>query len=97
MGYTLYQNNNIKIAGKGSTGRTEAKNLNEQLAMKQVMSDPLKGAKQLELIMKDSRWAATEGWVKMEYVVRLSNDQKVVIHYVYNTVTKAFDDFKFVN
>ena len=96
-GYTLYQNNNIKIAGKGSTGRTEAKNLNEQLAMKQVISDPLNGAKQLDLIMQDSRWLASEGWVKMEYVVRLSNGMKVVIHYVYNTVTKVFDDFKFVN
>ena len=96
-GYTLYQNNNIKIAGKGSTGRTEAKNLNEQLAMKHVISDPLNGAKQLDLIMQDSRWLASEGWVKMEYVVRLSNGMKVVIHYVYNTVTKVFDDFKFVN
>ena len=42
----------ITIAGKGSTGRVEAKNLNEQLAMKQVMSDPLNGATNLSKLAK---------------------------------------------
>jgi filamentous hemagglutinin len=81
---------NITVAGKGSTGRTEAKNLNEQLAMKQVYSNPLQGAKQLNVTMSDSRWSAKDGWVKMS-----QNVNGTEIHFVYNTITKAFDDFKF--
>ncbi|WP_169713823.1 hypothetical protein [Paludifilum halophilum] len=48
-----------KSLGRGSTGRTTPNNLNEQLAMKEVLSDPLKGAKELKsLTMTDSRWPA---------------------------------------
>lgn len=36
-----------KSLGKGSTGRTTAKNLEEQIAMKSVLSNPLKGAKEI--------------------------------------------------
>jgi hypothetical protein len=89
-GYTVYKNNNITAVGKGSTGRTEAKNLNEQLAMKQVYSNPLQGAKQLNIAMSDSRWLAKDGWVKMS-----QNVNGTEIHFVYNTITKVFDDFKF--
>ena len=95
-GYKIYTNSSITIAGKGSTGRVEAKNLNEQLAMKQVMSNPLSGAKQLNITLTDSRWLANDGWVKMQNIVKLSDGTKIVIHFVYNTITKAFDDFKFV-
>jgi len=101
-GYKLYQNNpnqtnnKVTIAGKGSTGRVEARNLNEQLAMKQVISNPLEGAKQLKnVVMNDPRWLASDGWVKMSNVVRLNDGTKIDIHFVYNTVTKVFDDFKF--
>jgi RHS repeat-associated protein len=87
--------NNITIAGKGSTGRVEAANLNEQLAMKQVMSNPLEGATRINITMTDSRWHPRYGWVKMQNIVKLSNGTKITIHYVYNTVTKVFDDFKF--
>lgn len=94
----MYQNSQIIIAGKGSTGRTEAENLNEQLAMKQVMSNPLSGAKELTNIkMNDSRWLSSDGWAKMERTIRLSDGAKVVIHFVYNTITGVFDDFKFKN
>jgi filamentous hemagglutinin len=58
--------------------------------MKQVIADPLKGAKQLDIVMNDSRWLSSEGWVKMAV-----NINGVEIHFVYNTITKMFDDFKF--
>ena len=40
--------------------------------------------------MSDSRWPAEEGWVKMQ-----QNVKGVIIHYVYNPVMDAVDDFKF--
>jgi filamentous hemagglutinin len=40
--------------------------------------------------MTDSRWPATDGWVKMA-----QNVNGVEVHYVKNTVTGAVDDFKF--
>lgn len=81
----------VDILSKGSTGRTVANNLNEQLAMQEVMSNPLDGTKELTSVkMTDPRWPASDGWVKMSKTVNGSE-----IHYVYNTTTGAFDDFKF--
>lgn len=39
--------------------------------------------------------AASEGWVKMQNVVTLPDGSKTVIHFDYNKITGAFDDFKF--
>jgi RHS repeat-associated protein len=74
--------------GLGSTGRTIAANLNEKLAMEEVMAE-LKGTK-LPLQMNDSRWPAGGGWVKMSQTVN-----GVEIHWVENIITGAVDDFKF--
>jgi hypothetical protein len=74
----------------GSTGRTVARNLKEQLAMQEAMSNPAAGTR-LALLMNDSRWPAADGWVKMA-----QNINGVEIHYVRNTITGAVDDFKFV-
>ena len=41
--------------------------------------------------MGDSRWPGADGWVKMQQI-----EGDVNIHYVYNTITGAVDDFKFV-
>ena len=80
---------------RGSTGRTAARNLYEQLAMKQVKSNPLKYGKRLKKItMSDARWMASAGWVKMQAVIKTSKGN-ITIHYLYNTVLKVFDDFKF--
>ncbi|MBF0788318.1 hypothetical protein IR123_10595 [Streptococcus sp. 19428wC2_LYSM12] len=87
--------NPVSIAGRGSTGRTIANTLNEQLAMQEVMSNPLAGAFEIPITMTDPRWMGTEGWVKMQRIVTLSDGTKVNIHYVYNKLTGAFDDFKF--
>lgn len=85
-----------KIAGRGSTGRTEPNSLFEQMSMHQVKSNPLKGANQLPIQLGDERWKSTSGWVKMESVVRSSDGiTKSNIHFVYNKNTGVFDDFKF--
>ncbi len=77
--------------GKGSTGRMIPQNLHEQLAMKEVISNPLSNARELQSIrMTDPRWLEQDGWVKMS-----KNVNNIEIHYVYNTKTDAFDDFKF--
>jgi hypothetical protein len=76
--------------GRGSTGRTEPANLKEQLAMEEAQSNPTAGRVLTRITMSDSRWPAEEGWVKMQQNVR-----GVTIHYVYNPVMDAVDDFKF--
>jgi filamentous hemagglutinin len=65
-------------------------NLNEQLAMRQAVVDPASGTR-LPFVMGDSRWPASEGWIKMS-----QNNLGVEIHYVYNVETGASADFKFV-
>jgi RHS repeat-associated protein len=74
----------------GSTGRTEAASLAEQLAMQAAKSNPAAG-RVLEVTMSDARWPASAGWVKMA-----QNVNGVEIHYVYNARTGLATDFKFV-
>ncbi|MEM9685431.1 MAG: hypothetical protein AAF934_00735 [Bacteroidota bacterium] len=87
---------NLKPLGLGSTGRTTAANLTEQLAMKEAMSNPLRG--QIIQRMKplsDPRWS---GWRKMQFEHIGSDGSKTVIHYNgkwVDGVLKAVDDFKF--
>jgi RHS repeat-associated protein len=80
----------VKPLGRGSTGRTTPNNLNEKLAMAEVMSNP-QGI-DLPVPMTDPRWPASEGWIK-----RAQNVNGIEIHYLYNQKTGAFDDFKFVD
>jgi hypothetical protein len=87
--------NPVEVEGRGNTGRTTPNTLNEQMAMNQVQSNPLKGATKVPLEMNDARWPASEGWVKMQSVVQNTDGTKTAIHYVYNEITGAFDDFKF--
>jgi hypothetical protein len=72
----------------GSTGRTVATSLQERMAMAEVQSNP--AGKQLPLILTDSRWPSSDGWVKMS-----QNVNGIEIHYVKNTRTGVVDDFKF--
>ncbi|WP_252212421.1 hypothetical protein, partial [Clostridium sp. CMCC3677] len=87
--------NPVEVEGLGSTGRTIPNNLNEQMAMEQVKSNPLENAKKVPLKMNDKRWPASEGWAKMQSIVKNSDGSQTVIHFDYNKVTGAFDDFKF--
>ena len=91
-----HSNSNIpKMANRGHTGRTQPNSLNEQLAMKQVMSDPLSGASAVPLQMSDPRWLGSDGWVKMQNIVTLSDKTVINIHFVYNSKLNLVDDFKF--
>lgn len=87
--------NPVRIEGRGSTGRTIPKNLNEQMAMHEVRSNPLGNSKKLPLGLGDKRWDSNDGWVKMQSIVKTSDGGKIVIHFNYNEVTGTFDDFKF--
>ncbi|TYQ15496.1 UNVERIFIED_CONTAM: RHS repeat-associated protein [Acetivibrio alkalicellulosi] len=87
--------NRVEVAGIGNTGRVLPNNLNEQMAMEQVLSNPLKGATQLPIKMTDPRWLDADGWVKMQNIVETSNGSRVNIHFVYNKITGVVDDFKF--
>ena len=85
-----------KMANRGSTGRTEPNNLVEKLAMEQVKADPLDGTEMLnKFMLRDKRWLSSEGWVKMQTVVR-SGSHQTTIHFVYNRALNLVDDFKYV-
>jgi len=76
--------------GRGSTGSAQPMNLQQQMAINRVMADP--GGRQLRtIVLKDPRWPASDGWVKMTH-----REGGVDVHYVRNTVTGAVDDFKIV-
>jgi hypothetical protein len=75
--------------GRGSTRRSEPRNLSEQLAREQVLADPGAGV-QIDVTMRDPRWPADEGWVKMR-----QNAGEHQLHYVLNRRTGAIDDVKF--
>ena len=84
----------LKPLGLGSTGRTTANNLVEQMAMTDVLANPELGIRLMEG-MKDARWL---GWTKMEYKVKTAQGLNAIIHYVgkwEDGVLKAVDDFKF--
>ena len=68
--------------------------LREQLATQQVGWNPGAGEK-LPLTMTDSRWPASEGWVKMQQMVK-AGGEPINVHYVYNTITGIVDDLKIV-
>ena len=100
LGLTLFAGNNLNNevnsdTNRKSTGRTEANDLKEQLAMEQVKSDPLNGAKELPIELGDDRWSASDGWVKMQNIVKNSDGTQTVIHFNYNKITGGVADFKF--
>jgi RHS repeat-associated protein len=77
--------------GKGSTGRSMPANLEEQLMRDQVFMNPAGGTQIPNINMGDPRWPASDGWVKMMD----TSPGGIEVHWVYNTLTGAFDDFKF--
>lgn len=53
--------NPVGISGLGNTGRTKAYDLNEQMVMYEVQSNPLYNAKELKISLKDPRWKEEDG------------------------------------
>ncbi|WP_315450980.1 hypothetical protein [uncultured Treponema sp.] len=84
-------NKDKRGGGIGSTGRTIANNLKEKLAMEQAQSSPELG-QQLNVKMDDKKngWFASDGWIKMA-----QNVNGIEIHYIHNTKTGIYTDFKF--
>jgi hypothetical protein len=76
---------------RGSTGRSSPANLHEQIAMQSAQANPSAGQQITRITMNDSRWPASQGWVKMR-----QNVNGHEIHYVRNVNTGEVDDFKFV-
>ena len=90
-GETVTREVTVKPLGLGSTGRTVIKNLTEQLALEEIMSNPSLG-RIIKQRVKDPRW---NGWCKMSN----RTAHGVEIHYVAkweDGILKMVDDFKFV-
>lgn len=86
--------------GLGSTvdpskGRFPPRNLREQLAVEQTMSNPSAGTRIDRIQMKDPRWPAAEGWQKWRNNVNPGGDP-IDVHYTYNPVLGIADDPKIV-
>ena len=75
-------------------GTTLARNLREQLAIEQAMSRPAAG-QVLPIKMTDPRWPASDGWVKMQQMIK-PGGEPINVHYLQNTATGAVDDIKIV-
>jgi len=86
--------------GRGSTadpakGTTLPRNLREQLAVEEAMSRPQAGVSPRGLTLKDARWPAEEGWIKMQQIVKPGGGE-INVHYVWNRINGAVDDFKII-
>lgn len=66
-------------------------NLREQELLYEVWSTPSDGKAGI-VPMTDKRWPAADGWLKMSRY-----EDGVEIHWKYNPLTRASDDFKFKN
>ena len=83
----------MALSTAGLDGATEPVTRAEQIVAEQVRQNPGIGEVNGEP-MRDGRWPAENGWVKMEVRADTASGQTVKIHYVYNQVTGAFDDVK---
>ena len=88
---------NVCTQGRGSTGRTEPKNLMEEMAYEATKKYPRAehNGRSTGIIirkLKDKRW---KNWQKYQTVFTSNNGKKVVIHFNYDPRSGAFDDFKF--
>jgi RHS repeat-associated protein len=78
-----------RAIGLGITGTKAATTVAERLAIEAAESNPAAG-KVLQTTLKDARWPASQGWVKMES----RSPGGVVVHWVRNTITGEAADFK---
>lgn len=88
-GETSKGDSKTKIEGRGhSKGGHQPETLKEELAVEEVMGNPSAG-KELKGLNNDTRWKASEGWVK-----KSQNINGVEVHYEYNPMTGQIDDIK---
>ncbi|WP_328395667.1 hypothetical protein [Nocardia sp. NBC_00416] len=79
-----------EIRFKEPTGRTTPGSHKEKAAMGWVQDYPEYGEVLRNVTLRDPRWPATDGWVKMSQTV-----DDTEIHYVYNPATREAADYKF--
>ena len=70
------------------------KNLNEQIFYESVKANPLQG-KALKGMNNDPNFSEALGYQKMQATYKLSNGEKITIHYQYNKNTGKVYDMKF--
>ena len=70
-----------------SRGGHQPMNLKERLAMQEAMSSPYNGVRLFD--STDLRWSGSTGWGKYT-----QNINGVEVHYQYNPLIRAIDDFK---
>jgi RHS repeat-associated protein len=81
---------------KDSDGTTLSRNIREQLAFDIVRANPCAGA-QIDIKLRDPRWRAEGGWIKMKMVVNGGGGEgPIEVHYVYNVCTGQIGDLKIV-
>jgi RHS repeat-associated protein len=90
----------VRPLGRGTTvngvDRWHPRDLREQMAVETAMQNPSAGVRAAGPL-GDSRWHASEGWVKMQQTVNPGGrGGPISVHYNYNTTTGAVDDFKIV-
>lgn len=88
-----------KVAQKAASKQTvgAARNLREQLVMKQVRANPNIGQRIMNNKIKDPRFKAADGWQKMRYVHRPLTPKaggKIVVHYFHNAAKKSVKQVK---
>jgi hypothetical protein len=105
----LPKTNSKNSSAKLPRSRTIPETLEEQLAIKELRHnpDPSKGKSKGFTILKKvtmsdakNNWLAKDGWIKVskEFNVRNTKGEmvKIKIHYLWNTILKIADDFKFI-
>jgi RHS repeat-associated protein len=102
LGAVLTASGGPQALGRGSTanlskGTTGARNVRESLAIEQAMANPVAGMELRAVSMTDARWPASQGWVKMQQIVRSGGSEGPInVHYVFNKLSGEVDDFKIV-
>lgn len=98
----------INYADRGSTAKVFPNDVTLDLALREVKDNPFTYDATIlsDVVMRDIRWLADDGWVKVERRVEItryvsteidpSGEQlyTVKVHYVANTRTHQVDDFK---
>ncbi|WP_175484878.1 PKD domain-containing protein [Jannaschia pohangensis] len=74
---------------------TEPQTLREQMAMETALNSPASGRVLLRM-NNDPRFAASDGWQKMQLTVRGGNGSTATVHYQWNPGTGTVADIKIV-
>jgi hypothetical protein len=87
---------NYEVISTAKAGQSAiARDLSEQVFLKEVKSNPSSG-RTLKGKNNDPRFQTKDGWQKMEKVHRSPDGNKITVHYQYNSKTDQLSDIKIV-